>query len=112
MAKSKITVEHFYNESGEFVVQVKKARGKLTIDEIAETLTRSSEGLEGMYTLILRCTGEALEGNCYMDDEDPGDAATLYRLEEDERCPVCGRITPPFEYCPACGEKWRDHMKK
>lgn len=32
----------------------------------------------------------------------------LYQIEDGETCPVCGKYTPPFTYCPNCGTAWKD----
>lgn len=43
-----------------------------------------------------------------MEEDQKGDAVDLYQIEDGETCPVCGKYTPPFEYCPNCRTAWKD----
>lgn len=91
---------------GREFVRLEKVRGKFTLDEIEEILRYEDNGRwNGRYTIILKCTqGGDFDG--YWGEEPPGDMVELYRLEDMGNCPVCGKLLPPFEFCPHCGKRW------
>lgn len=87
------------------VLRVRKKRGKLSLEEIEDFLRYSDSGAyQGDYVAILRAGESTCGGSGWMDEEeDPGDAADLYRIEPGEKCPVCKNETPYIQYCPECG---------
>lgn len=91
-------------------LQIIKKRGKLTLDEIEDLLRyESSQRYCGHYAIILNCSVETVDGGgLYLEGEQKGDAVDLYQIEDGNTCPVCGKYTPPFEYCPNCGTAWKD----
>lgn len=90
-------------------LKITKARGKFTLDEIEDLLRyENNQLLCGHYVIILNCSESTIGGNGCFFEEPKGDVVSLYRIEEGDYCPICGNITPPFEYCPSCGTAWRD----
>ncbi len=110
--KQGITIDCGYHWHDRNILTVKKRRGKLSLAEIEDAL-RYSEGQLycGHYAILLNCSEATIGGNGCFDDEPQGDAADLYPVEEGEFCPVCGKLTPPFNYCPTCGTSWKDCNK-
>lgn len=96
---------------GNSVVTIRKTRGKLTLDEIIDTI-QFGEGQKwcARYAILLNCTEDTIGGNgmWFGDMEEKGDAVDLYRLDDSDTCPVCNKNLPPFEYCPNCGNTWKD----
>lgn len=108
--KQGITVTASYDYHDNTIVVVKKRRGKLTFAEVEEAL-RYGDGNRwcNHYALLLNCSEATVEGSGYFDEDEPqGDEVVLYPIEEGEFCPVCGELTPPFNYCPTCGTSWKD----
>lgn len=91
------------------VVLIEKRRGHLTVDEIIDILQHENGGAwNDRYVILMNCSEETVGGNGMFLEEPVGDSVELYRLEPETDCPVCGRMLPPFEYCPSCGNNWRD----
>lgn len=88
------------------ILIISKKRGKLNFDEVADLLRYSKYGcLQGNYAMLIRAGEETCGGSGWMDDEVPvGDEWVLYKVEQDEPCPICRELTPPFQWCPICGE--------
>ena len=63
--------------NGNWVLKIKKAKGKLTLEDIRET---AQEYEEDYYGLVLKCIGE--DSLQYYDDDLDGDAAELYRIAD------------------------------
>lgn len=99
-----------YDYKGRLFLRIVKKRGKLTLDEIEDLLRyEESQRYCGHYIIILNCSEATVDGGgLYLEEEQKGDAVDLYQIEEGETCPVCGKYTPPFEYCPSCGTAWKD----
>ena len=103
----KITREY---ENGFSGVCIQKSRGKLTLDEIQEALHYGGTNNQfcGRYVLLFNATENTIGGNgLWLEQEQKGDSVLLYELDESSDCPVCGKLTPPYEYCPNCGERWK-----
>lgn len=99
-----------YDSMGRIFLRIIKKRGKLTLEEITDLL-RYEERQQycGHYAIILNCSEATVGGNgLFFEEDEKGDAVDLYQIEEGETCPVCGKFTPPFEYCPNCGAAWKD----
>lgn len=111
--KRGIKVEGAYDRHDISVLRISKARGKLTLDEIEDTLRYGNNNMWcGHYAIILNCSEATLDGPGIFDEDEPaGDAVDLYPIEEGEFCPVCGKYTPPFVSCPNCGAEWADTDK-
>lgn len=107
--KQGITIVGGYDRHDLNILTIKKRRGKLTLAEIEDALRYSEGSLYcGHYVIFLNCSEATIGGDGYFDDEPQGDAVDLYPIEEGEFCPVCGKLTPPFNYCPTCGTSWKD----
>ena len=97
------------------VLRITKERGKLTLGEIEDILRYDrgpgGQDLNGHYAIILNCSEETCGGNGLFGigaTDPPGDCVDLYPVNDSDDCPVCGSVLPPFEYCPNCGERWKD----
>jgi hypothetical protein len=99
---SKLTHEWDRDVFGNPVLLLRKARGKISLDESANHL-RYDDRLAGHWVIILNAS-EATCGVGWPIEEPKGDVIELYQIEAENTCPVCARLTPP-EYCPHCGEK-------
>lgn len=99
-----------YDSMDRLFLRIAKKRGKLTLEEVTDLL-RYEEGQRycGHYAIILNCSEETIGGNgLFFEEEQKGDAVDMYQIEDGNTCPVCGKYTPPFEYCPSCGTAWKD----
>ena len=105
--KQGITITREYDHHDRPVVRITKRRGKLTLEEVSDLLRTEGWGeWNGYYAIVLNCSEGTLGGNGLYGYEEPkGDALDLYPLENFGDCPVCGQMTPPFQYCPNCGAK-------
>jgi hypothetical protein len=83
--------------------EVRKARGKLSMEEITDAL-REAE-MFGGWAVILR-VGEDSGYQGWMDEDTRGDSVFLYELEDGEQCPICASQLV-VNYCPNCGEDLR-----
>lgn len=94
---------------GNSVVLIQKRRGHLSIDEIRDILQYEGSGAwNGHYAMLLNCSeGTVSAGGLFLDKPE-GDSIELYQLDSGTECPVCGRMLPPFDYCPNCGVNWKD----
>ncbi len=91
------------------IVLIQKRRGHLTLEEIGDILQHEDGGKwNGRYAILMNCSEGTLGGNGLFMADPAGDSVELYQLESETECPVCGRMLPPFEYCPNCGNDWRD----
>lgn len=108
--KRGIEMSWIYDYKDRLALQIEKKRGKLTLDEI-EDLLRYEDGQKwcGHYAILLNCSEATVDGGgLYLEEGQKGDVVALYKIEDGETCPVCGKYTPPFEYCPNCGTAWKD----
>lgn len=96
---AKITIE----SDGKFYV-MRKARGKLSLDEITEFLQLENHGHhQGQYAILINATESAMGGSGWGMEETPkGDVVELILLNGEEPCPICTEMLPP-DYCPECG---------
>lgn len=75
--KKGIEVSSEWDPQGYCVTVVRKARGKLTLDEIREAVTESDQDY---YGLVLKyMDGDMLQ---YFEDDLQGDAVELYRMSD------------------------------
>lgn len=111
--KQGITITRSYDRMDKPVVTIQKRRGHLTLEEVADLLRFEDRNAWcGVYAIVLNCSESTIGGSSYDFDDGPkGDALDLYPLEENEECPVCGSVLPPFLYCPECGTSWKDSTK-
>lgn len=93
-------------------LEIRKARGKLTVDEIEEVLLYGQDDmgqrLNGYYAIILKCDEGRCESNgVYYDDEPKGDLVSAFPLYDRGECPVCQNTLPPRKWCPNCNWDWK-----
>lgn len=110
MPNYKLSVELVTSDfpGGSDRICVSKSRGTLTLDDMVDALRRY---MPGQYAIVLNCMpaeGEA-NGMWYDEDDGPGDVQLAYPLTQEDNCPVCGHLLPPFQYCPECGfDIWKE----
>ena len=75
--KKGIDVSSEYDPEGNWVLVIRKQRGKLTLEEIRAA---AMEWEEDYYGLVLRCMSD--ETMQYYDDDLKGDCAELYRIDD------------------------------
>jgi hypothetical protein len=91
---------------GRNILLARKKRGKITIAELQEEMSRNYN-LCGGWALIVKVREESYIGWGGM-DEPKGDVLELYQIGDGEQCPVCAAIYEGVEYCPHCGERIRE----
>ena len=67
-----------YDPTGQWVLHIKKARGRLTLDEIQEA---AMEHEEDFYMLVIKAMDVEI-GQYYDTDDLDGDFVTLYRADD------------------------------
>lgn len=75
--KRGIEAEMRVDQQGQCVLVIRKARGKLTLEEIREA---AMEYEQDYYGLVLKCIDEDMDQ--YYDDDLLGDAAELYSISD------------------------------
>lgn len=105
MAAGKITTEWDEDIYGNHLLLVRKSRGKLNLEEVADTL-RYDWRLAGYYAMLLNATEATCGAGWDMfEEENKGDIWELYKVEEAEKCPLCNKVSPMLQYCPECGHE-------
>lgn len=103
---AKIEWRNEYDRCGKQMLVLKKKRGKITFQEIQEFLLYEGNGsFNGHYAIYMRATESMCGGSGWLDEEEKGDTIELYPIYDNEDCPICGKMTPPFECCPECGAR-------
>lgn len=77
MAKKGIEVWPDWDKTGRWCLKIKKAKGKFTLDEIADI---AREWEEDYYALIIKAVSD--DGMQYFDDIEQGDYVVLYRATD------------------------------
>ena len=75
--KKGVSCEITYDAAGNWMLIVRKERGKLTLEDIGEA---AREYEEDYYALILKCMSD--DTSKYWEDDLRGDVAELYRATE------------------------------
>ena len=75
--KKGVSCETTYDAAGNWMLIVRKERGKLTLEDIREA---AREYEEDYYALILKCMSDDISQ--YWEDDLRGDVAELYRAAE------------------------------
>lgn len=108
MASSKIEVAWDTDVYGNSVLFLSRKRGKLGMEEVEDFLRYSPYGTyQGNWVILIRAGAETCGDPGWLVDESEnpkGDQWELYQVESGEKCPVCRREIPDYQWCPACGE--------
>ena len=75
--KRGIEVWQDYDQTGQWCLRIKKRKGKLSLDEIAEAAT---EYEQDFYAVIIKAVDDDMMQ--YYDDIETGDYVTLYRATD------------------------------
>lgn len=67
-----------YDPTGQWILKIQKARGKLTLDEIREACTEYDQDF---YMLVIRAMDDDISQYYTVDDLE-GDFVTLYRADD------------------------------
>lgn len=67
-----------YDPTGQWILKIQKARGKLTLDEIREACTEYDQDF---YMLVIRAMDDDISQYYTVDDFD-GDFVTVYRADD------------------------------
>ena len=78
--KRGIEVWQDYDQTGQWCLRIKKRKGKLSLDEIAEAAT---EYEQDFYAVIIKAVDDDMMQ--YYDDIETGDYVTLYRGTDFQR---------------------------
>lgn len=105
-----ITFESEKDTFGNWLLLIRKSRGRLALQEIGDLLRYESDGkYQGQYAIIINAAEQTCGGSGWDDGSEPkGDVAELYELGAGENCPVCAKMLPDPNYCPHCGESLRE----
>lgn len=105
--KRGIRVESSF-DNGMDVFTVYKKKGRLTVEEVQESL--SEKGVEGFAIIILR-VGFDMDDGWTDPTQAEGDACSCYELYEGMDCPVCRKMSTLRQYCPECGMKLQGYKE-
>jgi hypothetical protein len=87
---------------GNEILLVRKTRGKISISELQEGLSKNYNFLGG-WAVIIKATEEAGYQCVPGAGELKGDVVELRRVDDWEDCPICAAVLAA-DYCPHCGE--------
>lgn len=108
MATAKIEAAWDTDIYGNSVLLLSRKRGKLGMEEVEDFLRYSPYGTyQRNWVVLIRAGAETCGDPGWLVDvnENPkGDQWELYQVESGEKCPVCRREIPDYQWCPACGE--------
>lgn len=102
-----ISVESMYDHElpsrlrGTDTYLIKKSRGKLTLDDVEESLRE--KGFEGFICIVLKITQDGYAG--WGDEDENKDQVFASIVDDGLTCPVCKQLTPLISYCPECGKR-------
>lgn len=107
--KKGFTVAMGCDSQNHTILRVTKNDGSLTLADIEDLIRCEESGRWlGRYVVILDCSEAIAAGEEFPAKNHSGYAEDLVKIEQDGTCPVCGKLTPPFVYCPTCGTLWED----
>jgi len=107
---AKLKESRYRNDAGSYIVELRKSRGKITVDEIIEHLKYVTR-YYGFYAIIINANEYTCEPQGFLTEEPQGDFVEVVMLEEYDSCPLCAKMMPDPDYCPECGASLRqkDH---
>lgn len=100
---AKLTWE--YAENGTDII-VRKAKGKITIQELFDFLhePKQTNCFDGTLAVVMFRVNSNRDIP-YLYEEPAGDAQEVIMVGDDSTCPICGRPDMAVQYCPDCGRK-------
>lgn len=94
---------------GKSILRVQKSRGKISITELQEELSRDYRFC-GAWAVVFAAREDGFQ--CWGGEETAkGDVLELYPVNDGEDCPICAAVYSGVEYCPHCGERVREDAK-
>lgn len=111
--KAKLTWEWAGDKWQDIIIR--KSKGKLTLDDIWDFLHKPDQlnVFDGRVAVIMFTVSSLRDESLDIyDDKDEGDAQLIHFVEDDADCPVCGRNKTFIDYCPDCGAKLRQPIKR
>ena len=100
---SKITFKWDKNYRGNDILIAQKKRGKISITEIREAL-RGDYRYQGVWVVIIKAQEDSGYQGWGDIDEPQGDILELYRVVDDDQCPICAATFLGVTHCPQCGD--------
>ena len=89
------------NSRGMDVLIARKVRGKISITELQEEMSRNYN-YTGAWAVVFKVSDESYQG---WGAEPKGDALELYSVDDWAVCPICTVAFSGIEFCPHCGER-------
>lgn len=80
---------------------ITKKRGKITLEDIEESLKEI--GCDGYVCIVLKIMQDGYDG--WTDSDSTEDRVYASFIDDAYDCPVCRQLTPYIHYCPECGKK-------
>jgi len=91
------------NIHGKDVLLARKSRGKITISELQEELSKNYNFL-GHWAVIVKASDESGYQGWGDNDVPKGDIIELHRVDDWDDCPICAAVISGVDYCPHCGD--------
>lgn len=108
---AKLKHSYYRNDHGHYVVELQKARGKITISEIVDHMKYEVRRY-GHFAIILNLNETTFEPQGIFDEVPKGDSVELVELESYDKCPFCSKMMPDPLYCPECGLDLKAHYNE
>ena len=90
------------------ILLARKARGKITVAELQEELSKNCN-YHGGWAILFKAQEDTYQGWGDI-DEPKGDILELYHVADWCDCPVCAAVFCGIEYCPHCGERIKSEV--
>lgn len=101
-------------DGAEHSIIVRKKKGRLSLDDIWDFMHTQEmlNAFEGSLVCWIFRPLRDRDSGWFGYEGDEGDAQELIIVQDETRCPICGRNDLFADYCPACGEKLKQPIDK